>query len=79
MATGLPVITSRRSALAEVAGDAALLVDPENVEEIAEALRRLAADEGLRDELARKGRARAAQFTWQKAVDRTWSVYRELL
>ena len=79
MAAGLPVITSDRSALAEVAGDAALLVNPESVEQLVEALRRMAADPMLREELARKGLARAAEFTWPKAVEKTWSVYRELL
>ncbi len=78
MAHGIAVITSRRSALPEVAGDAALLVDPENVEELAEALRRLASNEDAREELVRRGRARAAEFGWGSAVRRTWSVYQEL-
>ncbi len=78
MAHGIAVITSRRSALPEVAGDAALLVDPENVEELAEALGRLASNEDAREELVRRGRARAAEFSWDSAVRRTWSVYQEL-
>ena len=79
MAAGLPVITSNRSALAEVAGDAALVVNPESVEELGRALRRVATDAQLREELRQKGLARAATFTWKKAVDRTWSVYLELI
>ena len=79
MAAGLPVITSNRSAMAEVAGDAALLVNPESVEELAEALRRMAVDAQLRGDLVRKGRARAETFSWPEAVKNTWSVYRELL
>jgi glycosyltransferase involved in cell wall biosynthesis len=79
MAHGIAVITSRRSALPEVAGDAAMLVDPENVDELAEALRRLAADEAVREELARRGRARAAEFSWESALKQTWTVYQELL
>jgi glycosyltransferase involved in cell wall biosynthesis len=79
MAHGIAVITSRRSALPEVAGDAALLVDPENVDELAEALRRLALNEDEREELVRRGRARAAEFSWDVAVQRTWAVYEELL
>jgi glycosyltransferase involved in cell wall biosynthesis len=79
MAHGIAVITSRRSALPEVAGDAALLVDPENVDELAEALRDLAFNEDVREELVRRGRARAAEFTWDSAVRRTWAVYEELL
>jgi glycosyltransferase involved in cell wall biosynthesis len=79
MAAGVPVITSDRSALAEVAGDAALRVDPESVEQLTEALRRMVTDAVLREDLARKGLARAQAFTWRKAVEKTWSVYRELL
>jgi glycosyltransferase involved in cell wall biosynthesis len=78
MAAGLPVLTSNRSALAEVAGDAALQVNPESVEELAEALRRMISDEHLRGDLKQKGLARAAEFAWPKAVEGTWKVYREL-
>ncbi|HEY6342972.1 MAG TPA: glycosyltransferase family 1 protein [Bryobacteraceae bacterium] len=79
MAHGVAVVTSRRSASPETAGDAALLVDPENVEEIAAALLRLAADSDLREDLARRGRERARQFPWSSAVERTWAVYHELV
>jgi glycosyltransferase involved in cell wall biosynthesis len=79
MAAGLPVLTSNRSALAEVAGDAAVLVNPESVEELAEALSRVISDEKLRADLKQKGLARAADYTWPKAVESTWNVYRELL
>jgi len=79
MAAGVPVVTSNRSALPEVAGDAAMLVNPERSEELAEALRRLAQEEELRKELARRGADRASLFTWEKAVAETWTVYKELL
>jgi glycosyltransferase involved in cell wall biosynthesis len=79
MVAGVPVITSNRSAMPEVAGDAALLVDPEDTEALACELRRLAHDEDLRQDLTCKGRARAKLFTWEKAVQETWDVYRELL
>src|SRR4029077_20401580 len=79
VAAGLPVLTSNRSAMAEVAGGAALLVNPESVEELAEALRQMIADEQLRRDLKQKGLARAAEFTWPKAVESIWKVYRELL
>ena len=79
MAHGVAVVTSRRSACPKTAGDAALLVDPENVEEIAAALLRLAADSDLREDLARRGRERALQFPWSSAVERTWAVYHELI
>ncbi|MDP8983051.1 MAG: glycosyltransferase family 4 protein [Acidobacteriota bacterium] len=78
MARGVPVLTSNRSALPEVAGDAALLVDPENEDEIAVALMRLTSDERLRDDLALKGLARSAGFSWEAAVEKTWSVYGEV-
>lgn len=79
MAHGLPVITSNRSALPEVAGDAALLVDPLREEEIAGALQKLAGNPDLRLELARRGLERAARFSWRRAVDQTRAVYRELV
>jgi glycosyltransferase involved in cell wall biosynthesis len=79
MAAGTPVLTSNRSALLEVAGDAALLVDPMRTDSLVEGLRKLAQDEDLREDLALRGRARAALFTWDKAVRETWEVYRQLL
>ena len=79
MAHRLPVITSNRSALPEVAGDAALLVNPYKTEEIAAALQRLAQDSTLREELAQAGRNRAKLFTWENAAERTYSTYKELL
>jgi glycosyltransferase involved in cell wall biosynthesis len=79
MARGIPVLTSNASAMPEVAGDAALLVDPKDVQAIAEGLGRLARDANLREELGRVGQARAREFTWEKSVEATWSVYKELL
>jgi len=79
MAAGTPVVTSNRSALPEVAGDAALLVDPEDTAALASALRQLTGDAELRKELAHRGKARVQDFTWGKAVRETWDVYRDLL
>jgi alpha-1,3-rhamnosyl/mannosyltransferase len=79
MAHEVPVLTSNRSALPEVAGQAALLVDPENTDELAEGLKRLAEDEGLRASLADAGRKRAALFSWDGAVRSTYKVYKELV
>jgi glycosyltransferase involved in cell wall biosynthesis len=78
MAHGVPVVTSNRSALPEAAGDAAVLVDPQDIDALAGALRRLAADPVLAEDLARRGRERAAQFPWESAVAKTWAVYDEL-
>jgi glycosyltransferase involved in cell wall biosynthesis len=75
MAHGVPVITSNCSATPEVAGDAAVLVDPRH---IGDALLRLAKDEGTREDLKRRGLARIQQFTWESAVEKTWAVYDEL-
>lgn len=79
MAAGVPVLTSNRSALPEVAGDAALLVNPQDTEELTGALRRLTTDSEFRTRLAKLGLIRAAAFSWGAAIDRTWQVYRELL
>ena len=79
MAAGVPVLTSNRSATAEVSGDAALLVDPEDTGSIVEALHRLTTEETLREEFVARGLERAALFTWEKAVESTWAAYGELL
>ncbi|HXB72712.1 MAG TPA: glycosyltransferase family 1 protein [Candidatus Acidoferrales bacterium] len=79
MAAGVPVVTSNRSALPEVAGEAAILVDPENTEALGEALRSLVRDQDLRRELVRLGTGRAHLFTWEKAVRETWEVYQSTL
>lgn len=79
MSAGLPVVTSNRSGTAEAAGDAALLVDPTDTAAIAEALRQAVEDSGLRQDLIRKGHARAAEFRWDAAASKTLEVYRKLL
>lgn len=79
MAAGVPVIASNCSAMPEVAGDAALLVDPHREDAIADELRRLAGDEDLRSELAARGRHRASGFTWDRAAAQTFAVYESLL
>jgi glycosyltransferase involved in cell wall biosynthesis len=79
MAAGVPVVTSNRSALPEVAGDAAILVNPESTEELAQSLRDLTQGGELRRSLASRGADRARLFTWEKAVAETWNVYRKLL
>jgi glycosyltransferase involved in cell wall biosynthesis len=77
MAAGVPVIASDRSAVPEVAAEAAWLVDPEDTEELAEALATLTQDNERRAHFSRLGLARAAKFTWAEAVEKTWRVYRE--
>jgi glycosyltransferase involved in cell wall biosynthesis len=75
MACGVPVLTSNISATAEVADDAALLVDPLSIDAIRDGLRRLLEDDRLRSDLASRGLARAAQFSWERAADETHAVY----
>ena len=78
MACGAPVITSTTSSLPEVAGDAAVLIDPHNTGQIARAILQVLESEQLRDELRQKGYARAKYFTWPKSASKTLSVYQRL-
>ncbi|MCX6357932.1 MAG: glycosyltransferase family 1 protein [Candidatus Aureabacteria bacterium] len=79
MASGTPVIASRIPAVVEVVGDMALLCDPHNPEEIAEAMHRVIGDEALRKKLIAGGIGRAKAFTWQKTAEKTLALYRDLL
>lgn len=79
MAHGAAVLTSRGTALEEVCGDAALLVDPREEEEIAAGLESLLRDTRLRASYQERGWARARLYPWARAVEQTWRVYRELL
>ena len=78
MACGVPVIASRVSSLPEVLGEAAILVDPYNIKEIAEAIKNTLEDESLRVSLIEKGFARAKLFSWEKTARETLGVYKEL-
>ncbi len=77
MATGTPVVASNVSALPEVLGDAALLVNPENVFEIARAIQEALLDQELRGELSAKGKAQAARDSWERTAREVLEVYRE--
>jgi len=79
MACGVPVACSGTSSLGEVAGDAALTFDPQRVEGMVEALRRLLGDADLRTELRQKGLVRAAAFSWARAARETWEVYERVV
>lgn len=79
MTYGCPVITSNRSSMPEVAGDAAVLVDPEDPTAIAQALRRVANDRGLRDDLIARGRERSRLFSWENTARATAAVYGSVL
>lgn len=77
MACGTPVITSNISSLPEVAGSAALLIDPLNEQELAAALQRILNDQPLRARLRAEGVRQAAKFTWRDAAEKTLQLYRE--
>jgi len=78
MACGTPTIVSNVSSLPEVVGDAALLVDPNDPEEMAVALHRLLTEDGLHSELRAKGLQRAQCFTWERAARQTLEIYQEV-
>jgi glycosyltransferase involved in cell wall biosynthesis len=79
MTLGTPVLTSKAASLEEIAGDAALLVDPTDIDDIARGIRTLDEDAGLREELASKGRKRAEFFAPDRYRERIGSLYRRLL
>jgi glycosyltransferase involved in cell wall biosynthesis len=78
MTLGAPVVTSNTSALPEVVGDAALLVNPNNVEELADAILRIVDTPQLRDELVKKGKDRANLFFWERTARETLQVYKSV-
>jgi glycosyltransferase involved in cell wall biosynthesis len=79
MACGTPVVTSRISSLPEVVADAALLVDPYSLEEIALGIERALGDEALRAVLIERGRARVKNFSWARSVTAIHSGYLKAL
>ena len=78
MAHGTPVVTSNVTSLPEVVGNAAVLVNPENVFEIMRALHRVLTDKGLRDRMKERGYQQAAKFSWEKSVRRILEVYKQI-
>jgi len=78
MAHGTPVVTSNTSSLPEVAGNAALLVNPENVFEIERAVQRALLDSALRERMKQRGVEQAKRFSWNTSVARILQVYREV-
>ncbi len=79
MSRELPVLTSNVSGLPEAAGDAALLVNPLDTDEIAGGLNQLAEAQELRAALIARGLKRATQMTWRRAVEETWKIYQEVI
>ena len=78
MACGTPVVTSNVSSLPEVVGDAAMLIDPYDVESIADGISRVLSDPALAIELRARGILRAREFSWERSVARTRALYQEV-
>lgn len=79
MKCGVPVITSYATSMPEVAGDAALLVEPSSVEAICEAMRKIAGDQVLHQQLRQKGFENAQRFSWEKTADSMWNCIQKAL
>lgn len=79
MACGTPVITSNVSSMPEVAGDAAIFIDPKSPEMIADSIYRVIDDLGIRSTLREKGFMRAKEFTWEKCAAETMAVFEEVV
>jgi glycosyltransferase involved in cell wall biosynthesis len=78
MASGAPVVTSNVSSLPEVAGDAAILVDPYDPPSIADGIRRVLTEPELRDDLRTRGLRRADEFSWERSIRRVRQIYGEV-
>ncbi len=79
MATGTPVVCSDRTSLPEVAGDAAMLVSPDDVDGLERSIGRLASTPQARAEMIELGLTQAARFTWERCAEQTVAVYRTVL
>ncbi len=78
MASGTPLLCSNRSAMPEIAGDAALFFDPDNREELMRLLRRFAVDTDMKNQLRSRGLKRAKAFSWRETAEQTVAIYRSL-
>jgi glycosyltransferase involved in cell wall biosynthesis len=79
MTLGAPVVASNTSSIPEVAGDAAILIDPDDFMQIAEALLKVISDSQLRQDLINKGKARASLFSWENTAKQTLKAYKSIL
>ncbi len=79
MSCGAPVVTSNRTSLPEVAGQGAILVDPTNVAQLAEAMNRVVTNKPFRDELRAKALGQAANFSWERTAVKTRLIYEEII
>ena len=79
LACGTPVIASNRASLPEVVGDGGILVEPADVEALAEAMEMFLVDEALRNEWRQKALAQATKFSWEQTAQETLAVYRKVV
>ena len=79
MQSHVPVITSNISSMPEVAGDAAILVNPHSVDELKQAMQRIVTDKSLRNTLIERGITQAQKFNWQYTADGVWKAVEDLL
>ncbi len=79
MACGTPVICSSTTSLGEIAGDAALCIDPTNQASIVEAMYKIIQDQGIRENLSKQGLERSKDFTWENAAKATFEVYEQFI
>jgi glycosyltransferase involved in cell wall biosynthesis len=79
MALGTPVVTSNTSSIPEVTGDAAILIDPNDPIQLAEAILQVISDSRLRQDLIEKGKARAKLFSWERTAKETLKAYRSII
>jgi len=79
MGAGLPVITSNVGAMRELGEDAARLVNPLDIDDVAAAIERVLVDDPLRRRMVETGRKRAERLTWERTVDKTVEAYRRAL
>ena len=78
MACGCPVITSNTSSLPEVVGDAAIMIDPYDVDALAKAMTEILTNDRLREEMVKKGLAQARKFSWERTAEETLKVYQRV-
>ena len=76
---GVPVITSNVTSMPEIAGDAALMIDPSSIDSICNAMQQIISDDKLRTELIEKGNIRKQSFSWQKTADNLWASIQKTL
>jgi len=79
MASGIPVVCSNASTLPEVAGEAAAMCEPQDVDTLSELINRALQDQSWREVAAKKGLLQAAKFSWQRCAKETAAVYKEVV